>query len=95
MLTIGKLAAGPSVGRYYLEQVASGREDYYAGGGEAPGAWIGTGSKALGLKGEVAKELGRILGRVGVGHPYRQPGSQHGDEGGHAGGRPRRAATAR
>lgn len=62
MLSIGKLAAGPTVGRYYLEQVASGREDYYAGGGEAAGGWVGSGSKALGLSGGVTEEgLGRLL----------------------------------
>ena len=51
MLSIGKLAAGPTAGRYYVEQVAAGREDYYSGegDGEAPGAWIGSGAKRLGL----------------------------------------------
>ena len=44
MLTIGKLAAGPAAGRYYVDQVAQGREDYYAGEGEAPGAWLGSGT---------------------------------------------------
>ncbi len=44
MLTIGKLAAGPTAGRYYVDQVAQGREDYYAGEGEAPGTWIGSGA---------------------------------------------------
>jgi hypothetical protein len=36
VLSIGKLAAGPAAGRYYVEQVAQGREDYYAGEGERP-----------------------------------------------------------
>jgi conjugative relaxase-like TrwC/TraI family protein len=53
MLSIGKLAAGPTAGRYYVEQVAQGREDYYSGEGEAPGAWLGYGAQALGLGGEV------------------------------------------
>ena len=53
MLSIGKLAAGPDAGRYYVEQVARGQEDYYAGEGEAPGAWSGSGAAALGLAGEV------------------------------------------
>ena len=53
MLSIGKLAAGPTAGRYYVEQVAHGREDYYAGEGEAPGKWAGAGAQALGLDGEV------------------------------------------
>ncbi len=41
MLNVGKLAAGPGAGRYYVDQVAQGREDYYAGEGEAPGEWLG------------------------------------------------------
>src|SRR5829696_7752921 len=55
MLTIGKLAAGPTAGRYYVDQVAQGREDYYAGEGEAPGTWIGGGAAALGLEGMVSE----------------------------------------
>src|SRR5881275_2098829 len=55
MLSIGKLAAGPSAGRYYVEQVAQGREDYYAGEGEAPGAWVGSGAASLALRGEVTE----------------------------------------
>lgn len=49
MLTIGKL--GTSRGRleYYDAQVAAGVEDYYAGRGESPGRWRGTGAQALGL----------------------------------------------
>ena len=41
MMSIGKLAAGPGAGRYYIDQVAQGREDYYAGEGEgeAAGVW--------------------------------------------------------
>ncbi|WCB91595.1 hypothetical protein DSM104299_00268 [Baekduia alba] len=54
MLNIGKLAAGPSTGRYYEEQVAHGREEYYAGEGERPGPWVGGGAADLGLTGEVA-----------------------------------------
>lgn len=55
MLSVGKLAATPTVGRYYLEQVASGREDYYAGEGEAAGEWTGSGAERLGLKGRVTE----------------------------------------
>ena len=40
MMSIGKLAAGPGAGRYYIDQVAQGREDYYAGEGEAAGVWL-------------------------------------------------------
>ena len=55
VLSIGKLAAGPSAGRYYVEQVAQGREDYYAGEGEAPGSWAGNGAASLALRGEVTE----------------------------------------
>ena len=56
MLTIGKLAAGPTTGRYYIDQVARGREDYYAGEGEVPGEWLGGGAATLGLDGVVGEE---------------------------------------
>jgi Ti-type conjugative transfer relaxase TraA len=62
MMSIGKLAAGPGAGRYYVDQVAQGREDYYAGEGEAAGVWMGTGSARLGLCGEVPEDgLVRLL----------------------------------
>ena len=47
MLNIGKL--GPAGGEYYLSKVANSVDDYYTGAGEAPGTWVGTGSKQLGL----------------------------------------------
>jgi len=53
VLSVGKLAAGPGAGRYHEEAVAQGREDYYAGEGEAPGQWMGGGAAALGLQGTV------------------------------------------
>ena len=70
MLSIGKLATGQA--NYYLEQadgridrassVASGVEDYYLGGGEAVGDWIGSGIIELGLAGRVdAEPLHRVL----------------------------------
>ena len=57
MLTIGKIG-GTGGGQwrsaeYYTEQVARGAEDYYAGHGEAPGTWTGSGADQLGLSGEV------------------------------------------
>jgi conjugative relaxase-like TrwC/TraI family protein len=62
MLTIEKLAAGPTAGRYYVDQVAQGREDYYAGEGEAPGEWIGSGAASLGLEGAVSDQgVARLL----------------------------------
>jgi hypothetical protein len=53
MLSVGKLAAGPTAGRYYEDAVALGREDYYASEGEWSGRWLGAGADALGLGGEV------------------------------------------
>ncbi len=62
MISIGKLAAGPAAGRYYVDQVADGREDYYSGEGESPGQWVGSGSAELGLRGQVGSdEILRLL----------------------------------
>jgi conjugative relaxase-like TrwC/TraI family protein len=52
MLSIGKIALGQH--RYYEQQVAHGRDDYYSGRGEAPGEWVGAGARALGLARVVA-----------------------------------------
>jgi conjugative relaxase-like TrwC/TraI family protein len=54
MLSIGKLVVGQQ--RYYEQQVAHGRDDYYSGRGEAPGKWTGAGASALGLEGRVSAE---------------------------------------
>jgi conjugative relaxase-like TrwC/TraI family protein len=70
MLSIGKLAVGQA--DYYLEQarapttraraVASGVEDYYFGGPEAEGEWLGGGVALLRLRGKVGgDELHRVL----------------------------------
>jgi conjugative relaxase-like TrwC/TraI family protein len=60
VLSIGKLVAGQE--RYYERQVAQGRDDYYAGRGEAEGRWIGAGAAALGLTGGVdADEFGGLI----------------------------------
>ncbi len=70
MVSIGKLGRGQA--RYYLDQaqepmsaaaaVASGVEDYYTGGTEPAGTWVGSGSRVLGLQGVVGPdELHRIL----------------------------------
>jgi conjugative relaxase-like TrwC/TraI family protein len=53
MLSLGKIAAGPNAARYYVDQVARDRGDYYAGEGEAPGTWTGSGARSLCLLGEV------------------------------------------
>jgi len=61
MLSLHKLAAADG-GRYYLESVASGLDEYYRGHGEAPGVWVGPGSASLGLEGEVtAGQLDALL----------------------------------
>jgi conjugative relaxase-like TrwC/TraI family protein len=82
VLSIGKLGRGQE--SYYLQAVAQGVEDYYLGSGEAPGRWIGDGSRRLGLVGEVdAASLRAVLdGRnpasesslIGLRRPDRLPG---------------------
>ena len=70
MLSIGKLSAGQA--KYYLEQgevrvdavdsIGDGVEEYYAGGAEARGTWIGSGGASLGLSGPVDGDaLRRVL----------------------------------
>jgi conjugative relaxase-like TrwC/TraI family protein len=62
MLSFGKLAGGRDAGRYYEEAVARGREDYYAGEGEAPGYWVGAGAASIGLQGTVEDgQVGHLL----------------------------------
>ncbi len=73
MLSLGKIAAGPQAARYYTDQVARGRDDYYAGQGEAPGRWAGTGAASLGLEGEVdADQFAELLGGAGLRQPPRE-----------------------
>jgi conjugative relaxase-like TrwC/TraI family protein len=65
MLSRGKVT--PATVSYYTDTVARGLDDYYVGRGEAPGRWVGRGSAAAGLSGEVAaEELGRLFDGV---HP--------------------------
>ncbi len=60
MLSVAKLTLGQEA--YYERQVAGGLDDYYAGRGESPGIWAGTGSAALGLVGVVEDgDLGTLL----------------------------------
>ena len=86
MVSVGKLSAGQA--RYYLDQAAtpvsasqaltSGVEDYYLGGPEATGRWVGRGAPALGLAGDVdGAELQAILGGTtpATGEPLRRAGS--------------------
>jgi conjugative relaxase-like TrwC/TraI family protein len=56
VLTIGKLGSSRSQLAYYEQQVAAGIEDYYAGRGEARGAWLGSGADTLGMSGHVERD---------------------------------------
>ena len=81
MLSIGKLSTGQH--RYYLDQaegrvdavesVGDGVEEYYVGGSEARGEWLGAGARRLGLSGAVDGEaLRRVLaGEDPSGAPMR------------------------
>ena len=51
MLSVAKLTLGQEA--YYEQQVARGLDDYYAGRGESPGIWAGSGSAGLGLVGVI------------------------------------------
>ncbi|MGH2897641.1 MAG: MobF family relaxase, partial [Solirubrobacteraceae bacterium] len=76
MLSIGKIAATPTAGQYYVEQVSRGVEDYYAGEGEMPGGWAGAGTAALGLGGDIGEEgIRRLLSgqNPASGDVLRQP----------------------
>jgi len=60
MLSVAKLTRGQEA--YYEQQVARGLDDYYAGRGESPGIWAGSGSARLGLVGFVEDgDLGTLL----------------------------------
>lgn len=73
MLSIGKIHAGPGAARYYTDQVALGREDYYAGEGEAPGRWVGSAAAAAGFHGEVeAGQFVAMLAGAGLRKPVRE-----------------------
>jgi hypothetical protein len=76
VLSRGKVT--PLTVSYYTDEVAAGLEDYYAGRGEAVGHWVGSGSAAAGLAGEVSPEqLARLFDAVhpdtgeALGAPYR------------------------
>ncbi len=72
MLSLGKIAAGPQAARYYTDQVAAGREEYYAGEGEAPGRWTGNAAAAAGLSGQVQPgQLESLLAGGGLRRPVR------------------------
>lgn len=60
VISVGKMTPGHA--QYFEGEVAAGREDYYAGRGEAPGVWRGSGAASAGLEGEVLDgQLGRLF----------------------------------
>lgn len=60
VLSIGKLSLGQEA--YYLSEVLDGAEDYYLNVGEAPGRWLGSAARAIGLDGVVnADDLRAVL----------------------------------
>ena len=61
-MSLVKLA--PEGWRYFAEEIAAGREDYYARSAERPGLFVGRGAGALGIAGnEVdAQMLERLIG---------------------------------
>ena len=59
MLSIAKLALGQEA--YYEQQVALGLDDYYAGRGESPGLWVGSGAEAIELVGTVEEGALSVL----------------------------------
>ena len=70
MLSVGKIMAGPAAAAYYLDQVAQGREDYYAGEGEEAGRWVGSGARLLEWSGEVdGDDFISLLAGAGVRNP--------------------------
>ena len=54
----------PSAWRYYAEEIAQGREDYYARSAERPGRFVGRGAESLGVSGREADAvaLERLFG---------------------------------
>ena len=54
----------PSAWRYYAEEIAHGREDYYARSAERPGRFVGRGAESLGVSGREADAvaLERLFG---------------------------------
>jgi conjugative relaxase-like TrwC/TraI family protein len=56
MLSIGKVGGGQGDPHYYIDNVATGKDDYYTGHGEAQGQWEGRGAEGRGLTGGVEDE---------------------------------------
>jgi conjugative relaxase-like TrwC/TraI family protein len=56
VLSIGKVGGGDGDPRYYIDNVAHGKEDYYSGRGESQGVWLGTAAERDGLDGAVGDD---------------------------------------
>jgi conjugative relaxase-like TrwC/TraI family protein len=56
VLSIGKVGGGQGDPRYYIDNVATGKDDYYTGHGEAQGQWEGHGADTRRLTGGVEDE---------------------------------------
>ena len=54
MVSIGTIKGAQA--DYHQRQIAQGRDDYYAGHGEAPGQWVGSMARELGVRGEITPE---------------------------------------
>jgi TrwC relaxase len=69
LLSLGLVGRGAEAADYYVTRQAGCTLDYYTGVGERRGQWVGSGSRALGLAGEldVAGEhtLRQLLAGVG------------------------------
>jgi conjugative relaxase-like TrwC/TraI family protein len=61
VLSIGKVGGGQGDPRYYIDNVAHGKEDYYSGRGEAQGVWLGTAADRDGLDGAVGDDAFLVL----------------------------------
>lgn len=61
--SVGRIAAGTGY-EYLAKEVATSKHDYYAGRGEAPGRWAGSGCADLGLAGRVdERDMESLYGR--------------------------------
>jgi conjugative relaxase-like TrwC/TraI family protein len=59
VLSVAKLALGQEA--YYEQQVALGLDDYFAGRGESPGLWVGSGAETIELVGAVEEGALSVL----------------------------------
>lgn len=75
MLSLWKLRVGAEA--YYLGQIARGLDDYYIGGSETQGRWIGTGAGLLDLADDVTSDdLRAVLAGLAPGTGLTPNGTQ-------------------